>query len=64
MFDVSLDYLMENERTLSAAPEPVDLNNFIISGRYTINSLVPTQKEIQMLNNVILQFLAIKFQYS
>ena len=53
LFDVSLDYLMENERTLSDAPELVDLNNFIISGRYTINSRVPTQKERQMLNNVI-----------
>ena len=53
LFDVSLDYLMENERTLSDAPELVDLNNFIISGRYTINSRVPTQKERQMLSNVI-----------
>ena len=53
LFDVSIDYLLENERTLSDAPELVDLNNFIISGRYTINSRMPTQKERQMLNNVI-----------
>lgn len=53
LFDVSIDYLLENERDLSDSDEIVDLNNFILSGRYSINSRIPTDKERKMLNNVI-----------
>ena len=52
-FDVSIDYLLENERSVSDAPDMVDLNNFILNGRYTINSRVPTQKERKMLSRII-----------
>lgn len=52
-FDVSIDYLLENDRALSDSPDMVDLNNFILNGRYTINSRVPSDSERQMLNNVI-----------
>ena len=53
LFDVSIDYLLENERDLSDSDELVDLNNFILSGRYSINSRIPTDKERKMLDNVI-----------
>ena len=53
LFDVSIDYLLENERYLSDADEMVDLNNFILNGRYSINSRVPTDRERRMLDNVI-----------
>ena len=52
-FDVSIDYLLENDRSLSDNEEIVDLNNFLTNGRYTINSKFPTDKQRRMLNNVV-----------
>ena len=52
-FDVSIDYLLENDRTISDSDEIVDFNNFILNGRYTINSKFLNDKERQHLNNII-----------
>lgn len=53
IFDVSLDYLVENDRTIADSNEVVDLNSFLLNGRYTIHSRVPTKKERVMINNII-----------
>ena len=53
LFDVSIDYLLENERDLSDEDDLRDLNNFILNGRYSINSRLPTPRERKMLDNVI-----------
>ena len=52
-FDVSIDYLLENDRSLSDTDEIVDLNNFLLNGRYTIHSKFPSDKERKRLNNII-----------
>ena len=52
-FDVSIDYLLENDRSLSDNEEIVDLNNFIINGRYTINSKFLSNKERRRLSDMI-----------
>ena len=52
-FDVSIDYLLENDRSLSDTSEVVDFNNFILNGRYTIQSRFPSNDDRQMINNVI-----------
>ena len=51
-FDVSIDYLLENDRNLSDCEEIVDLNNFLLNGRYTIDSKFPTVRQRRMLSNV------------
>ena len=50
---MSIDYLLENEHYLPDGDEIIDLNNFILNGRYSINSRIPTDKERIMLDNVI-----------
>ena len=52
-FDVSIDYLLENDWSLSDTDEIVDLNNFILNGRYTINSQFLSKDERQMINDII-----------
>ena len=52
-FDVSIDYLLENDRTLSDSEETIDLNNFLLNGRYTINSKFLSERERQRLNKII-----------
>ena len=52
-FDVSIDYLLENDRGLSDTDEIVDLNGFLLNGRYTIHSKFPTDKHRRMLNNIV-----------
>ncbi|MBR1396533.1 MAG: hypothetical protein IJ563_03245 [Selenomonadaceae bacterium] len=44
---------MENDRTISDSDEIVDFNNFILNGRYTINSKFLNDKERKHLNNII-----------
>ena len=51
-FDVSIDYLLENDRSLSDGDETVDLNTFLLNGRYTIDSKFPTARQRRMLSNV------------
>ena len=53
IFDVSIDYLLENDRGLSDTDEIVDLNSFLLNGRYTIHSKFPTEKHRRMLNNIV-----------
>ena len=53
LFDVSIDYLLENDRGLSDTDEIVDLNGFLLNGRYTIHSKFPTDKHRRMLNNIV-----------
>ena len=52
-FDVSIDYLLENDRTLSDSEETVDLNNFLLNGRYTINSKFLNNRERKRLNDMV-----------
>ena len=52
-FDVSIDYLLENDRSLSDTDEIVDLNNFLLNGRYTINSKFLSNRERKRLNDMI-----------
>lgn len=52
-FDVSIDYLLENDRCLFDCEDIVDFNNFILNGRYTINSKFLSNGERQRLNNII-----------
>ena len=52
-FDVSIDYLLENDRGLSDSADIVDLNGFLLNGRYTIHSKFPTDKHRRMLNNIV-----------
>ena len=59
-FDVSIDYLLENDRTISDTDEIVDFNNFILNGRYTINSKFLTDKERQILNKIVNAFSEIR----
>ena len=52
-FDVSIDYLLENDSNLSDSDEIVDLNNFLINGRYTIFSKFPTEHDRKVINAFI-----------
>ena len=52
-FDVSIDYLLENDRSLSDSEETVDLNNFLLNGRYTINSKFLNNRERKRLNDMV-----------
>ena len=52
-FDVSIDYLLENDRNLSDCEEIVDLNNFLLNGRYTINSKFLNNRERKRLNDMV-----------
>ena len=52
-FDVSTDYLLENDKTISDNANVVDFNNFILNGNYTIHSRFPTKKERVMINDII-----------
>ena len=52
-FDVSIYYLLENDRSLSDSEETVDLNNFLLNGRYTINSKFLNNRERKRLNDMV-----------
>ena len=53
LFNVSTDYLLENNNILSDIEDVVDLNNFLLNGRYTINSKFPTNKERKAINKMV-----------
>ena len=53
LFDVSIDYLLENDRSLSDTEEIVDLHNFLLNGRYTLRSRFPTDKDRRFLGNML-----------
>ncbi len=52
-FNVSIDYLLGNEKNLSNTEEITDLNNFILNGHYTVNARFPTDKQRKMLEGII-----------
>lgn len=52
-FDVSIDYLLENDKDLNENEEIVDLNNFIMNGNYTIYSKFPTDRDRKIINGLI-----------
>lgn len=52
-FNVSIDYLLENDCQLSDSDNMVDLNNFILYGNYTIDSRCPSKEMRKLLNDVV-----------
>ena len=52
-FNVSIDYLLENDCHPSDSDNMVDLNNFILYGNYKIYSRCPTKEMRQILNEII-----------
>ena len=52
-FDVSIDYLLENDKCLLDTNDLVDFNGFILNGRYTINSKFPTDKDRKLLDGMV-----------
>ena len=52
-FDVSIDYLLENDRGCIEAMETVDFETLILHGKYTIKSKFPTEKERKMLHTIV-----------
>lgn len=53
-FHASIDYLLDNdEECLSNMDTLVDLNQFLLSGNYTIHSRIPTNTDRQMLKNIV-----------
>ena len=52
-FNVSIDYLLDNEANLADAEKIIDLRKFIMNGNYTVQSRFPTGRERRMLNNII-----------
>ena len=52
-FNVSIDYLLENDCHPSDSDNMVDLNNFILYGNYTIDSRCPTKEMRKLLNEII-----------
>ena len=51
-FNVSIDYLLDNDDNISNVEEFIDLENFIMNGKYTVNTRFPTVKEREMLNEI------------
>lgn len=51
-FNVSTDYLLENDNILDGE-DVVDLNYFLLNGRYTIQSHFPSDSERRMLDSII-----------
>ena len=52
-FDCTIDYLLEMECANADSDKVVDLNNFLLNGRYTIHSKFPTDRECRMLNGIV-----------
>ena len=52
-YDVSIDYLLENNNIISDREDVVDFNQFVMSGRYTINSKFPTKSDRRIINNMV-----------
>ena len=52
-FDVSIDYLLENDKGCIEAMETVDFETLILHGKYTIKSKFPTEKERKMLHTIV-----------
>ena len=53
LFNVSIDYLLENENIVSDREDVVDFNQFVMNGRYTVHSKFPTHKERKVINKMV-----------
>ena len=51
-FNVSIDYLLENYEE-DTPDDPMDFDNFVLNGNYTLFSRFPTQEDRKMLSNVV-----------
>ena len=52
-FDVSIDYLLENEKATLEAMDTVDFETLILHGNYTIKSKFPTVKDRKMIHTIV-----------
>ena len=52
-FDCTVDYLLEIEGTPDDAEKVVDLNDFILNGKYTISSKFPNNRDRRIINSLI-----------
>ena len=52
-FDVSIDYLLENEKATLEAMDTVDFETLILHGNYTIKSKFPTDKDRKMIQTIV-----------
>ena len=52
-FNVSIDYLLDNEKNLTEVETIIDLNYFIINGKYSVHSRFPTNRERRILSRII-----------
>ena len=52
-FDCTIDYLLEMECANADSDKVVDLNNFLLNGRYTINSKFLNNRERKRLSDMV-----------
>ena len=52
-FDCTVDYLLEIDSVADDYNKVVDLNDFILNGKYTISSKFPTNRDRKIIHNVI-----------
>ena len=52
-FDCTVDYLLEMDDISSDNDKVIDLNTFLLNGKYTIHSRFPTNKQRRMISNII-----------
>ena len=60
LFNVSIDYLVENDCGIAEISNEVDINEFLLKGRYTIQSKFPTDRDRQILNKIVNAFFEIR----
>ena len=53
LFNVSIDYLVENDCGVAEISNEVDLNDFILNGKYTICSKFPNDRDRRVINGLI-----------
>ena len=53
LFNVSIDYLVENDCGVAEISNEMDLNDFILNGKYTISSKFPNERERKILYNIV-----------
>ena len=53
LFDCTVDYLLEIDGAVADTDKVVDLNDFIINGKYTIASQFPNDRDRKIINSFI-----------
>ena len=53
LFNVSIDYLVENDCGVAEISNEVDLNDFILNGKYTIASKFPDERDRRIINSLV-----------